>query len=169
MGATKSTEPEVNVSLEDHLLESLKVILPVLPENIGQSLEKYVSEPSLYIPYSILANISKWSRTDEGRTILKATDLDAASYTTVALLAGTLTSPERKFGNYAPPKDADEIAVERARERKAITALANSVLSVVAVGVGAFWASERTGWKNEWVCPLAFFQVFPCIHTFIAE
>jgi hypothetical protein len=150
---TKSAEQEVNVSLEEHLLESLKATLPILPENLRQNLEKHVSEPSLYIPYSILANISKWSRTDEGRAMLKAKDLDAASYTTVALLAGTLTSPERKFGNYVPPKDADEIAAQRARERKAITALANSVLSVAGVGVGAFWASERTGWKNEWVCP----------------
>jgi len=153
MEVTKSTEPKINVSLEEHLLVSLKAILPILPETIKQSLEKYINGPSLYIPYSILADISKWSRTDEGQATLNATDLDPASYTTVALLAGTLSSPERKFGNYVPPKDADEIAVERARERKAITALANSMLSVIAVGVGAYWASEKTGWKNEWVCP----------------
>jgi len=163
MGVTKSTEPKINVSLEEHLLVSLKAIRPILPETIKQSLEKYVNDPSVYIPYSILADISKWSRTDEGRTLLKETDLDPASYTTVALLAGTTTSPERKFGNYVPPKDAHETAVERARERKAITALANSVISVVAVGVGAYWASEKTGWKNEWVCSRL---IYLCIHTF---
>ena len=153
MRTTKSTAQEVNVSLEDHLLENLRGILPLLPEAIRPSLEKYVREPRPHIPYSILANVSKWSRTDEGRATLEAKDLNEASYTTVALLAGTLTSPERKFGDYVPPKDADEIAVEQARERKLITALANSVLSIAGVGVGVFWASEKIGWKNEWVCP----------------
>ena len=152
-------EQEINVSLEDHLLGCLTLILPVLPEDIGQSLEKYVLKAPPYIPYSILTTISKWSRTDEGRAALEAKNLDAVSYTTVALLAGTLTSPERKFGNYVPPKDADEIAFERARERKAITALANSVLSVVGVGVGAFWASERTEWRNEWVSPIVYISL----------
>jgi hypothetical protein len=149
---TMSTDQEVNVSLEDHLLDRLNAVLPILPENLGQSLEKCLHEPSCYIPYSILTDISKWSRTDEGQATLKAKELDPASYTTVALLAGTLTSPERKFGSYVPPRDPDEIAADRARERKAITALANSMLSVIGVGVGAYWASEKTGWKNEWVC-----------------
>ncbi len=33
----------------------------------------------------------------------------------IALLAGTTTSPERKFGSYAPPKDPEEIEAERVR------------------------------------------------------
>lgn len=147
----------VNVSLEPHLFDSLNNVLPILPELIAQSLQIHLREQQSHIPYSILVDISKWSRTDQAHAALAEKNLNPASYSIVALLAGTLTSPERKFGLYVPPKEPDQVAAARARERKAITALANSLLSVVGVGVGAYWASETAGWRNEWVCPL--FQI----------
>lgn len=145
-------EPKINVSLEKHLLDSLKVLGYILPEHLCQSLNEYISDPhATVIPYDVLSKISAWSRSEEGRRTLKENALDPHSYSIIALLAGTTTSPERKFGTYVPPRDPQVVEAERARERKAITALANGVLSVGGVGVGAYLASDRTGWRNEWV------------------
>ena len=147
----------LNVSLEPHLLDALNNVLPILPEFIALSLQISLRDQQSHIPYSIILDISKWSRTDQAHQALAQKNLVPASYSIVALLAGTLSSPERNFGSYVPPKEPDQVAVQQARERKAITALANSLLSVVGVGVGAYWASDKAGWKNEWVCPL--FQI----------
>jgi len=146
-------EPKINISLEKHLLDSLKEVCHILPEYLRHALNESISDPhATVIPYDVLSKISAWSRSEDGRRTLKENTLDPHSYSIVALLAGTITSPERKFGTYVPPTDPQVVEAERARERKAITALANGVLSVVGVGVGAYWASDKTGWRNEWVC-----------------
>ncbi len=143
---------EINVSLEEHLQDSLKAVQPILPDELEQTVKGYISEPSTpHIPYSILLKISQWARTDKGREKLEKINVDANAYSIVSLLAGTVTSPERKFGEYVPPKEPEELEAERRRERKAITALANGVLSVGGIGVGAYWVSDKMGWKDEWV------------------
>ncbi|KAF7356870.1 hypothetical protein MVEN_01022800 [Mycena venus] len=68
----------------------------------------------------------------------------------VALLAGSVTSPERKFPPYVPPKSPEEAAALKMAERKAITYLLNALLSIVGSGFAAWWAAGKTGWKNEW-------------------
>jgi hypothetical protein len=69
----------------------------------------------------------------------------------VSLLAGTTTSPERKFGAYTPAKEPEELEAEKKKERKAITALLNALLSIGGSGVATWWAADKTGWQNEWV------------------
>lgn len=69
----------------------------------------------------------------------------------IALLAGSTTSPERKFADYVPPKDPEVVQTEKMKERKTITALLNALLSIVGSGLAAWWAADKTGWKNEWV------------------
>lgn len=70
----------------------------------------------------------------------------------VSLLAGTATSPERFFGSYIPPRDPAEVQAEKNRERKSITALLNAILSIVGSAFATWWAAEKLGWRNEWVC-----------------
>jgi len=142
----------INVSLEEHLQDTLKAVQSILPDELEQTVKGYISEPSTpHIPYSILLKISQWARTDEGRENLEKTNVGANACSIVSLLAGTVTSPERKFGEYVPPKEPEELEADRRRERRAITALANGVLSVGGIGVGAYWVSDKMGWKNEWV------------------
>jgi hypothetical protein len=79
----------------------------------------------------------------------------------VALLAGSVTSPERKFPLYVPDKSPEEAAALKAAERKAITSLLNALLSVIGSGFAAWWAAGKTGWKYEWVCSIEF-EAFSC-------
>lgn len=146
---------DINISLEPHLVETLRPLYKLLPRELAQELQQYVSDtPPALIPYKILLSVSKWTHTDDGQNTLKRKGLNSTDYSMVALLAGTTTSPERNFGTYVPPKDPEEVEKERARERKAITALVNSVLSVGCVGFAAWWAGSRQGWKPEWVSVL---------------
>lgn len=84
----------------------------------------------------------------------------------ISLLAGTTTSPERKFGAYVPPRDPEEIEAERKKERRAITTLVNAILSVGGSGFAAWWASQHAGWKKEW---RALFGLFVGFVVAIAE
>jgi len=84
----------------------------------------------------------------------------------ISLLAGTTTSPERKFGDYIPPKEPQEIEANRSREKKAITVLLNAFLSIGGVGFAGWWAADHTGWKNEW---RVLFALFAAIIVAVAE
>ncbi|KAF8967696.1 hypothetical protein BDZ97DRAFT_1903269 [Flammula alnicola] len=149
---------DVNISLEPHLLDTLKPVCPLLPHEIAHQLEQYLAHPPPpLIPYKALFAVSQWARSDQGQKSLKSRGLDFQSYSMIALLAGTTTSPERKFGDYVPPKEAEEIEADRIRERKAITVLLNALLSIGGVAFAAWWAAERTGWKNEWRVLFALF------------
>jgi TMEM199 family protein len=142
----------LNVSFESHLRDTLKPVLPVLDPQLQSRLAPYVDDPgSRTIPYSLLLDISKWTRSDQGLTALRASSLNPNDYTMITLLAGTTTSPERKFGTYVPPKGEDVLARERKRERKAITTIVNGVFSVAGSGAAAWIGSASTGWKYEWV------------------
>lgn len=84
----------------------------------------------------------------------------------ISLLAGTTTSPDRKFGAYVPPRDPEEIEAERKRERRTITTLMNAILSVGGSGFAAWWASQHAGWKKEW---RALFGLFVGFVVAVAE
>lgn len=155
--------PELNVSLEPHLIQALIPLLPLLPSSLATELSPYLSTETLNkksspttstIPYNLLHSISHWSRTSPGISTLHSASppLEVHDYSMIALLAGTTTSPERKFASYVPPKEPEDVEKERARERKAITTLVNGLLSVGGSGAAAWWASASTGWRDEWVC-----------------
>ncbi|KAF6761576.1 hypothetical protein DFP72DRAFT_842472 [Ephemerocybe angulata] len=102
------------------------------------------------IPYQLLQKISEWSRTTSGQTKLHSESISPHDYSMVSLLAGTTTSPEKNFGEYIPPIEPEVLAAKRASERKAITAIVNSVFSVFGAGFAAWWGADRTGWKDEY-------------------
>ncbi|KAJ7623464.1 hypothetical protein FB45DRAFT_925750 [Roridomyces roridus] len=141
----------LNISLEPHLVEILTPLKPLLPSELATQLLPYVSEPALpTVPYPLLQSISQWTRTAEGLLVLQSASLDPHSYSMVALLAGTTTSPERKFAAYTPEKSPEEAEALKRAERRAITYLINALLSILGSGFAAWWAAGKTGWRSEW-------------------
>ncbi|ESK97689.1 vacuolar h+-atpase assembly protein [Moniliophthora roreri MCA 2997] len=154
------TLDQLNVSLETHLVDTLRQLLPVLPPKHQAQLTPYLSPQRRdKISYALLQSISQWTRSTSGARALRShsPSLNPQDYTMIALLAGVTTSPERHFAPYEPPKDPEQLAQERKKERKAIAAIINGVFSIIGTGVAAWWGSERTGWKNEWRILFAFF------------
>ncbi|PFH51919.1 hypothetical protein AMATHDRAFT_116241, partial [Amanita thiersii Skay4041] len=152
--------PEPNISLEAHLAETLRPLPSLLPNDLADKLTPYLVDPlPNLIPYSLLYAISRWARSNEGHDALRAQcpELDPQSYSMVSLLAGTTTSPDRFLGEYIPPKDPAVIQAENNREKKAITALINALLSIGGSAVATWYAAEKTGWRNEWRVLLALF------------
>ncbi|KAI0350671.1 hypothetical protein OH77DRAFT_1430663 [Trametes cingulata] len=167
----------LTVSLEKHLADTLRPLLPLLPEQLAAQLNSVLdaashisptqlthtpapaqaaSFPVRTIPYDLLAAISKWSRTVEGERALARHEppLRAQDYSIVALLAGTRTSPDRSF----PPAPtsgtaADSQAAHRRElgDRRAVTAVLNALLSIGGAALATFWAAGRLAWKDEWV------------------
>lgn len=153
---------EIRVSLETHLLQGLIRISPILPHHLASDVAQYlVNPPPVAIPYKTLFAISQWTRTDDGQKALQAHSMSPHDYSMISLLAGTTSSPEGKFGTYIPPKEPEQIEAERAKERKSITALVNALLSIGGVGFAAWWAADKTGWRNEWV------RITATIHYFL--
>jgi hypothetical protein len=142
----------LSVSLEPHLVDALKQVQGLLPEELKAELTDYVAEPAKpIIPYELLQNVSQWSRTPGGKDKLDFKSLNPQDYSMVSLLAGTTTSPEKTFGDYTPPATPEKQASDRARDRKAITALVNSLFSIFGAGFAAWWGADRTGWRDEYV------------------
>ncbi|KAF7294490.1 hypothetical protein MKEN_01441600 [Mycena kentingensis (nom. inval.)] len=141
----------LNVSLELHLHQILTPLQSLLPPDLADQLDPYlVHPPPPTIPYPLLLAISQWTRTPAGDALLRGASLNPSSYTMVALLAGTTTSPERKFGTYIPEPSPEDVAAARKAERKAITSIVNALLSIFGSGFAAWWASDKVGWKYEW-------------------
>lgn len=167
-----STTSEINISLEPHLAETLSPLLPILPAPLAAQLDPLLeyaqrasskpesgsSNPAIpVIPYSTLSAIAAWARSTEGRAALHgcSPSLDPGDYTMIALLAGTRTSPERKF----PPgrilsqtTDADHR--RELNDRRAVTAVINALLSILGSGVATWWAADVLHWREEWVSVL---------------
>jgi hypothetical protein len=146
------TTTNIDISLETHLLDVLNPISPILPQYLASDLAQYlVNPPPPIIPYKTLLAISQWTRTTEGQKALQAHSIKPHDYSMISLLAGTTSSPQGKFGTYIPPKEPEQIGAERANERRSITALINALLSIGGVAFAAYWAADKTGWRNEWV------------------
>ncbi|KAF7973959.1 hypothetical protein HWV62_13924 [Athelia sp. TMB] len=150
-----SNEPELNVSLEEHLEEALIPLINILPGELSSQLAAKTRSPdstqaaqTRIIPYPLLQSISKWSRTPEGLATLKRHKMSPSDYSMIALLAGTTTSPERRFPVYVPA-DPLEDQKRNTKDRKAITALVNAVLSVLGSAGATWWASAQTDWQQE--------------------
>lgn len=157
-----SSEHSVNVSLETHLVSALEPLLFITDASLSIRLAQHLSDPRGIIPYDILLSVSRWSRSATGSSALRACSppLDPNSYTMIALLAGTTTSPERKFGPYQPPQEPERLVAQEKRERKAITTIINGVLSIIGSGAAAWIGSERTNWRQEWVSRQAVIMLF---------
>lgn len=153
-----SIPSHLTVSLESHLVETLRTLIPVLPPAKQSELKPHLNPPTSSIPYAVLQSISQWTRSTTGlRTLESATPkLNPNDYSMIALLAGATTSPGSNFPPCHPPKDPEEIGRDRNRERKAIGAIINAVFSVVGTGAACWWGSKYTGWKNEWRVLFAF-------------
>jgi len=161
--------PELNISLEPHLIDVLAPLPPLLPAELAMKLTPFLKDPTPpTIPYKILQIVSQWSRSAAGSAALRSHSLhlDQNAYSMVALLAGTTTSPERKFPQHTPPKDPAELEKQKKDEKKAITTLLNALLSIGGCGFAAWWAAEKTGWKIEW---RVLFALFVAIVVAISE
>lgn len=136
---------DLNISIEDHLRSSLRNIQPHLPTDLLLQLKPYLSPQQEHIPYSLLASISAYTRSDAFSP--SSCGLDKNDYTMISILAGTTTSPDRRFPDVVPV-----ISDDRSKgDRKAITALLNALLSIIGAGVAIWWASERLLWSIEYV------------------
>ncbi|KAI0372745.1 hypothetical protein BV20DRAFT_1111908 [Pilatotrama ljubarskyi] len=178
MPASSKGAETLTVSLEDHLADSLRPLLPLLPEQIATQLHSVLDpdpvpplssgKPShtaspfhvRTIPYELLLAISKWSRTAEGEQALARHEppLRAQDYSMVALLAGTRTSPDRNFPHAPVPGiGADSQAAHRRElsDRRAVTAVLNALLSIGGAALATYWAAGRLAWKDEWRVLLA--------------
>ncbi|KAI0820361.1 hypothetical protein BC628DRAFT_1413163 [Trametes gibbosa] len=167
------------VSLEDHLLHALRPLPPLLPSPLAAQLDSALRPsasvpPSAEsavgseaarrslrtIPYDLLAAISKWARSSAGKQALTSHEppLLPADYTMVALLAGTRTSPDRKFPSVPMPGTASDTQAASRRElsdRRAVTAVINALLTIGGSAAAAFYASGRLAWRDEWRVLLA--------------
>ena len=147
---------DLKVSLEPHLREALQPLLDILPEELRSQLRDLIPGDSLQsptVPYSLLSAISAWARTPAGQSALAAHDppLPLTDYSMVALLAGTRTSPERKFLAYVARSDDAEERMTYS-DRRAVTNVLNALLSIGGAGVATWWAAGRLAWKDQWVC-----------------
>ena len=156
-----TTIPRLNISLEPHLAETLQPLLPLLPHEIASNLESALAQAArdgkhgvALIPYQLLHTISAWSRSSAGVTALSShiPPLDLHSYSMVSLLAGTRTSPERKFPHtHSGQKDHEAEAKREINDRRAVVAVINAMLSILGSGAAVWWAAERLSWRDEWV------------------
>ena len=154
MSSTISTE-QLNISLEPHLTEALQPLLHILPEDLRSHLQDLILRErphSPTIPYSLLASISAWARTPAGKRALDSHDppLLPGGYSMIALLAGTQTSPERKFPAYVARSD-DADGRFSYSDRRAVTNVLNALLSIGGAGAATWWAAGRLAWKDQWV------------------
>ena len=168
-----SAAPQPNilrVSLEPHLVEKLRPLVLAIPAPLSAELAPLLSEatsssssapapapartPTRTISHALLSSLSKWARTEEGTRELESRDppLDPLAYSMVALLAGTRTSPDRKFPQPPPPsRSGSSTAARDISDRRAVIAVLNALLSVICTGAATWWAAQRTGWRDEWV------------------
>ena len=149
----------LSVSLEPHLIEILRPLVGAIPAPLSAELSPLLSATTSSssstptIPYTLLLSISRWVRTDEAARALKSKNppLDPLAYNMVSLLAGTRTSPDKKFPQLSRSSDRSENAARDISDRKAIIAVLNALLSVICTGAATWWVAQRTGWRDEWV------------------
>lgn len=162
----------LNVSLEGHLADSLRPLLVMLPEHLAAELKDVLdftlatpyitshdTETSEHarvhtIPYTLLAAISQWARTPAAEDVMSGHEppLRVQDYSMIALLAGTRTSPERKFSFVSSPPTHSQVSHARELgDRRAVTAVVNALLSIGGSGVATWWAAGRLLWREEWV------------------
>ena len=170
--ASNSRASALNISLEDHLANSLRPLLGLLPETLAKELKDALEStpgashtsalclelpehaPVRTISYALLTAISKWTRTPFAEHAMSShkPPLRAQDYSMVALLAGTRTSPERTYPLLSNPATNDQASQARELgDRRAVTAVVNALLSVGGAGIATWWAAGRLSCRDEWV------------------
>ena len=138
-------------SLEPELQEALLPLLPLLPPEQSDTLKGHLQQAQddekPQIPYNFVLEVSRWTQTHPES--LHSAGLQQEAYTMIALLAGSVSSPRSKF-----PKP--EPATSRGRESisqtmREVTTLLNCAITIIGAGFGAWFASSKAGWRNEWV------------------
>ena len=150
--STSTMTTDLTVSLEPHLHQALSDLLSLLPQDLSSLISEELSLSEIH--YSLLTQVSRWARTDAGQARLRGAQLDPRNYDNmVSLLAGTRTAPSSK-----PPPDPPanlQSAESRARrelsDRRAIVGILNGLLTIGCSGAAAWWAADKSGWKDEWV------------------
>jgi len=165
---------QTTVSVPPHLHASLAALLEdgLLPRPLLDLLEAHIKpsidDSSTEIPYDTLRQISQWARADDEQVRLKErvflkipkTQKDPADYSMIALLSGTVTAPSAKLPPYKAPPSAEEVAILRSKERKAISAVINGFLSSVAVGVATWWLGGSIHMRLDYKTLLSVFAAF---------
>lgn len=159
---------DVNISFTRDLADRLDPLKRILPPQLAAPIPPSPPSPSSptaatpsdpsattstsTVPYSLLYSISKWTRTEEGVAALSANSLNPRSYEMISLLAGSTTSPERKFPPHKVGPD-DPLADKRREinDRKAVVTLINALLSIGGSGAATWYATGVVGWRSEWV------------------
>lgn len=154
-------QADVTVSLEPHLVQALSPLPALLPTPLSSDLSTALSIASTSssdsnnttseISHNLLTRVSQWSRLPASQTVLKSHQLDPHAYLMISLLAGTRTSPQSKLARYQAPEQPEITARRRLNDKKEITAIVNSLLTVGACGTAVWWAAEKAGWRQEWV------------------
>ena len=167
---------DVNISFTGDLAERLEPLKRILPTQLSAAIPSLppssshsptattsdsVTTTTPTIPYSLLYSISKWTRTEEGAAVLSANSLNPRSYEMVSLLAGSITSPDRRFpAHRAEANDPLANVRQEINDRKAVVSLVNALLSVGGSGVATWYGTGVAGWRNEWV------RIHPLYPTF---
>ncbi|EIN03803.1 hypothetical protein PUNSTDRAFT_77520 [Punctularia strigosozonata HHB-11173 SS5] len=167
------TTSDLSVSLEPHLVHALQPLVPLLPGATATKLRALLKdvtnlshdeqgEPGSLrtktIPYALLASISQWTRSSDGRAALAGHEppLDPRAYEMIALLAGARTSPDKTFPKFVPKEREEMERMKRAtNDRKVITALLNALLSILGCGFATWYAARTLRWREEWRVLLA--------------
>ena len=147
----------LTVSIEPHLRELLTPLSATLPTELSSKLSAELLGNEIH--YSLLSEVSRWSRSSSGEVALRSAGLDSHSYSMVTLLAGAKSSPSSNLPAFTPPESQEDIAKRQLSDRKAITAIVNSLLSIGGSGVAAWWAAGSAGWGEEWVRNFIFFDL----------
>ncbi len=150
---------DLTISLEPHLIEVLRPLIDTIPAPFSAELSPLLSETASWssstptIPYTLLLSISRWAQTEDAARAFKSKNppLDPQTYNMIALLAGTRTSPDKKFPQLSHSSDRSESAARDISDRRAIMAVLNALLSVICTGAATWWAAQRTGWGDAWV------------------
>ncbi|KAI5116873.1 hypothetical protein M0805_005839 [Coniferiporia weirii] len=148
-----ATNSDLTVSLEPHLEQVLKPLLPILSDELRVELAAELDRPEIH--YSLLLRISQWARTDGGKSSLESIKADIGVYHMVSLLAGTRTAPSSKLPPYVPPESPEAKSQREWNDRKMLTAVLNGLLSVGCAGGATWWAADKSGWRPEWKVILA--------------
>ena len=136
------------VSLPQHLRDPLDAVLAVLPSELAADLAPCLAPTSNAVPSRVLQHIARWARSADGLAALTAAQLDPFDYSTIALFAGTRTTPNASFVT-------EHKKSESRFDRKAVTALANAVFSIVGASFAGWWAAANAGWGPQWASPFA--------------
>ncbi|KAL1747909.1 hypothetical protein HDZ31DRAFT_60781 [Schizophyllum fasciatum] len=146
----RAPPPSPAISLEPHLLDTLRPLAPRLPPDLAAALAPALAAPPpRTIPLALLRRIAQWARTADAPL-----PRPPAAYSIVALLAGTTTQPGARFppAPAAPPAADTDMA---ARDRRALAALLNALLSIGGGAFAAWYAARAAGWRAEWAVLLA--------------